>query len=79
MQNSIIDGLTVRQREVLQLIARGQTNKEIAFHLHVSIKTVEFHRSRLTERLGISGIAELTLLAVREGLVEAKPSRAVAA
>jgi DNA-binding NarL/FixJ family response regulator len=79
MQHSKIGGLTTRQREVLQLIARGQTNKEIAFHLRVSIKTVEFHRSRLTERLGFHGIAELTLLAVREGLVDAKSSQVAAA
>lgn len=66
-----MERLTARQREVLELIARGKTNKEIAFNLNVSIKTIEFHRSRLTAKLGLNNIADLTLLAVRWGLVTA--------
>lgn len=61
--------LTERQREVLQLIAEGRGNKEIATILGVSVKTVEFHRGRLMERLGVHGVAELVRWAVQAGLV----------
>lgn len=62
--------LTPRQREVLVRIARGASTKEIAFDLGLSPKTVEAHRARLMERLGIDDIAGLTLYAVRKGLVD---------
>jgi len=61
-------GLTDRQREVLQLIAEGRGNKEIAALLTVSVKTVEFHRGRLMSKLGVHTTAELTAFAVRAGL-----------
>jgi DNA-binding NarL/FixJ family response regulator len=61
--------LTVRQREILQLIAEGKQNKEIADILCVSVKTVEFHRSRLMARLGAHSVAELTRFAIQEGLI----------
>jgi DNA-binding NarL/FixJ family response regulator len=61
--------LTVRQREILQLIAEGKQNKEIAGILCVSVKTVEFHRSRLMARLGAHTVAELTRFAIQEGLI----------
>lgn len=61
--------LTSRQRQILQLIAEGKQNKEIACLIHVSVKTVEFHRSRLMTRLGARTIAELTRCAIREGLI----------
>lgn len=61
--------LTSRQRQILQLIAEGKQNKEIAHLIHVSVKTVEFHRSRLMTRLGARTIAELTRCAIREGLI----------
>jgi DNA-binding NarL/FixJ family response regulator len=61
--------LTPRQREVLQLIAEGLSNKEIAARLNLSLKTVESHRTELMERLGIHGVAGLTRYAIRMGLV----------
>jgi DNA-binding NarL/FixJ family response regulator len=60
--------LTNREREVLQLIAEGNTTKEIAARLNVSVKTVETHRRQIMEKLGIFSIAELTKYAIREGL-----------
>lgn len=62
--------LTPRQREVLQLIAEGNSSKEIARKLGVSIKTVETHRTHLMERLDIHDIAGLVRYAIRVGLVE---------
>ncbi len=61
--------LTTRQRQILQLIAEGKQNKEIAEILDVSIKTVEFHRSSLMAKLGAHSVAELTRFAIQEGLV----------
>ena len=61
--------LTGRQKQVLQLVAEGRQSKEIAELMHVSLKTVEFHRSRLMSRLGVRSVAELTRFAVQEGLV----------
>ena len=60
--------LTPRQREVLQLFAEGKTTKEIAFHLGVSVKTIETHRQKIMDKLGTHSIAELTKYALREGL-----------
>jgi len=60
--------LSAREREVLQLIAEGSATKEIAARLHVSVKTVETHRSRIMEKLGLRSVAELTKYAIREGL-----------
>lgn len=60
--------LTPREREVLQLLAEGHSTKQIAARLAVSIKTVETHRSRLMEKLGLHSVAELTKYALREGL-----------
>jgi DNA-binding NarL/FixJ family response regulator len=62
-------GLTPRQREVLQLIAEGRSNKEMAAILRVSVKAVEFHKSALARRLGIHTTAELTKYAIDHGLV----------
>ncbi len=64
-------GLTNRQRQILQLIAEGKQNKEIAEILDVSVKTVEFHRSSLMTKLGAHTVAELTRFAIQEGLVGA--------
>ena len=61
--------LTPRQREVLQLIAEGLSNKEIATRLDLGVKTVESHRMELMERLGIHGVAGLVRYAIRVGLV----------
>lgn len=62
--------LTPRQREVLQLIAEGHSNKEIAGRLSLSPKTVETHRTELMERLGIHGVAGLVRYAIHIGLVQ---------
>ena len=61
--------LTPRELEVLVLIARGQPNKEIAFTLGVSIKTVEKHRQSVMDKLGLHEIAGLTRYAVAKGLM----------
>lgn len=62
--------LTERQIEILVLIARGQAAKEIAFKLGLSPKTVDVHRSRIMERLGINDLPGLTLYCVRHGLID---------
>jgi DNA-binding NarL/FixJ family response regulator len=61
--------LTDRQREILKLIIDGKANKEIADIIHVSVKTVEFHRARLMDRLGVRSVAELTKVALQQGLI----------
>ena len=66
---SSMDALTARQREILQMIAEGKSTKEIAYQLNVSVKTVETHRAALMERLDIHDIAGLVLYAVRHGLI----------
>jgi DNA-binding CsgD family transcriptional regulator len=63
--------LTPRQREILQLIAEGHSTKEIARILHVSVKTVETHRTQLMERLDIHGVAGLVRYAIRAGMLNA--------
>jgi DNA-binding NarL/FixJ family response regulator len=65
-----IDLLTSREREVLQLLAEGKTNKEIAGVLNLSVYTVEAHRGRIMEKLNLHSIGELVLFAVRNGLIE---------
>jgi len=62
--------LTSRQREILQLIAEGNSTKEIAGILNLSAKTVETHRAQLMERLDIYDIASLVRFALREGLIQ---------
>lgn len=63
------EGLTDRQREILQLIIEGRGNKEIADVIHVSVKTVEFHRARIMAKLGVKSVAELTKVALQQGLI----------
>ena len=63
------DLLTEREREVLQLLAEGNSNKEIAGRLHLSVYTVETHRKRILEKTNLHGTAELILYAVRKGIV----------
>jgi two-component system response regulator NreC len=63
------DLLTPREREVLQLIAEGKSNKDIANLLNLSVYTVESHRSNLMEKLNIRGLPELILYAVRKGII----------
>ena len=61
-------GLSSRERDVLQLLVEGKTNRDISGQLKISVKTVETHRARLMEKLNIFSIAELTKYAIREGL-----------
>jgi DNA-binding NarL/FixJ family response regulator len=65
---SEIYSLSLREREVLQLLAEGKNTKQIAFMLEVSIKTVEAFRKRIMGKLKMNSIAELTKFAIREGL-----------
>jgi DNA-binding NarL/FixJ family response regulator len=60
--------LTDREREVLQLIAEGESTKQVALKLHISVKTVETHRRQIMSKLDIHTIAELTKYAIRKGL-----------
>lgn len=62
--------LTGRQLEILVMLARGKSSKEIAFELGLSSKTVDVHRTRIMERLQLNDLASLTLYAVRKGLVK---------
>jgi DNA-binding NarL/FixJ family response regulator len=62
--------LTSRQREVLQLLAEGRTNKEIARLLEITVKTVETHRTNLMSRLGFHSVGDLIRYAIRENVVE---------
>lgn len=64
------DELTLRQVEILKLIAQGRASKEIAFELGLSPKTVDVHRARIMERLRLNDIASLTRYAVRKGLIK---------
>lgn len=69
--SSPLDRLTLRQREILQLIAEGQTTQEIAQMLSIGVKTVETHRMQLMERLDIHDVAGLVRYAIRVGLISA--------
>lgn len=64
-----LEALTSRQREILQLMAEGNTNKEIATRLSLSQRTVESHRADLMERLGVHDLPTLVLIALRAGLI----------
>lgn len=64
--------LTPRQREVLQLVAEGKSGKEAAALLHVSPKTIEFHKGQLMRELDLHSTAELTRFAIAEGLIGAE-------
>jgi two-component system response regulator NreC len=65
-----IDLLTSREREVLQLIAEGKTNKEIASLLNLSVYTVDAHRGRIMEKLNLHSVGELVRFAMRNGLID---------
>lgn len=63
------EGLTARQTEILRLVASGHTTKEIARELGISPKTVEFHRARLMQRIGVHDVTGLTRFALQNGLL----------
>jgi DNA-binding NarL/FixJ family response regulator len=67
--NDRFELLTDRERQVYQLLAEGNSNKEIAARLNLSLHTVETHRWRIMEKLDLHSTAELVLSAVRRGLV----------
>ncbi len=62
--------LTPREREVIQLVAEGKTTKEVATALSLSVKTAETHRTNLMRKLDLHSVADLTLYAVRNGIVQ---------
>jgi DNA-binding NarL/FixJ family response regulator len=66
----VFDVLSAREREVLQLIAEGNSTREIAKQLFVSVKTVEGHRRLIMQKTNIKSVAELTRYAVREGITK---------
>jgi DNA-binding NarL/FixJ family response regulator len=68
-EDETAEKLTPRERQILQLIAEGKSNKEIAALLELSPNTVAVHRANLMDALGIHRTAELVLYAVRKGLV----------
>ena len=69
LRNKPLDSLTERQREILQLIAEGETTKGIAYLLKISCKTVEYHRAQLMERLNIFDLPGLVRFAMRSGVI----------
>jgi DNA-binding NarL/FixJ family response regulator len=63
------DLLSPREREVLQLVAEGKSNKEVASLLNLSVFTVETHRAKIMQKLNLKGVPELILYAVRKGII----------
>jgi two-component system, NarL family, response regulator NreC len=63
------DLLTDREREILQLVAEGKTNKDVATFLNISPTTVETHRTHILQKLGLHSVPELILYAVRKGII----------
>jgi DNA-binding NarL/FixJ family response regulator len=68
-QKSTIE-LTPRESEILQLIVDGHTNQLIAKKLHISVRTVEFHRANLTEKIGVRDTAGLVKYAIQKRIVD---------
>jgi two-component system, NarL family, nitrate/nitrite response regulator NarL len=69
-ERSAEDVLTPRQIEILTLLAQGKTSKQIGFALGLSSKTIDVHRMRIMERLGLRDLASLVVYAMRKGLIE---------
>ncbi len=69
-ERDTFNGLTDREREVLQLIAEGHTNKEIADLLNLSVRTVQNHRAHIMEKLGMHDRGELIKYAIQKGIIE---------
>jgi DNA-binding NarL/FixJ family response regulator len=64
------NSLTIREKEVLQLVAAGKTNKEISAFLNISVKTVEKYRQQIMDKLGIHDVANLTHYAISKGIIK---------
>jgi two-component system response regulator NreC len=67
---SPLDLLSGRERQVLQLIAEGKTNKEIATHLNLSVYTIDSHRGKVMEKLNLHSTGELVRFAMKQGLID---------
>ena len=65
-----IDLLSSRAREILQMLAEGKTNKEVAQVLNISVYTVDAHRGRIMEKLNLHSIGEMVRFAMRNGLID---------
>jgi DNA-binding NarL/FixJ family response regulator len=63
-------GLSDREREIVQLLAGGKSNKETALKLRISVKTVETHRAAIMRKLGLTSITELVRYAIRNKFIE---------
>jgi DNA-binding NarL/FixJ family response regulator len=72
-RDGMLEVLTPREREILQLIAEGHTNKEIAGLLVLAVKTIENHRTRIMDKLEIHNVAGLTRYAISKGIATATP------
>jgi DNA-binding NarL/FixJ family response regulator len=68
------DRLTPREREILQLVAEGRSRKEIAGILNISVKTVEFHKGKLMQKLNLQTPADFTRYAIEHGIITAERS-----
>jgi DNA-binding NarL/FixJ family response regulator len=66
-----VEPLSPRERHIVQLLAEGRSNKEVARALHISVKTVETHRSNIMRKMGFTSLADLVRYAVRNKIVEA--------
>ncbi len=73
MQNEVEDSydlLTPREAEILQLLAEGKTNKDVAQLLNLSVYTIDTHRGNILEKLNLHSVPELILYAVRKGIIQ---------
>ncbi len=69
MTGNEVTPLSLREREVLQLVAQGNTSEQISRHLNITTKTVSAHRQQVMKKLNLGSIADLTKYAIREGMV----------
>lgn len=74
---ALIDALTVRERDVLQGLAGGLSNKNIAYRLNLSVRTVEMHRASMMERLAVRTLPDALRVAYMCGIMAARPSSAL--
>jgi DNA-binding NarL/FixJ family response regulator len=69
-QPGSLQALTPREREIIQLVAEGKSNKEVAVTLEISTKTVEAHRANMMRKVGVSSVSELVRFAIRNKIIE---------